>query len=319
MRAFILVCLLVFQPVGVFAADPKPSEILKDVENNAEDIFRQATNLYEEKKYSEALQLYRKAAEIGLASAQYNLGLLYKEGLGTEKDLKEAFKWYSKAAEKRHKDAYHNLGVLYETGEGVEKNVEKAGEMYGMASRAGLKTSNDYLRNHFYYCVANFKKAPKGANGAGHKEAAESCLLSAASGNSEAQFILGVSYLFGTIVEKDSEKSRHWFYEAARQGHVMAQYHMVLAYVNGVNDDGAADMAVANGWLCVLEKQVKAQGSPGLEMWRGSGHEDKLRQLQSHLGDVVPKNAITGALLKEICEGYIKNYYKDPAKQEKVK
>ena len=47
---------------------------------------------------AEALKWYRKAAEQGHASAQYNLGYMYEYGIGVAKDLHEARKWYQKAA-----------------------------------------------------------------------------------------------------------------------------------------------------------------------------------------------------------------------------
>lgn len=47
-------------------------------------------------------RLYRvqlKLAEKGNASAQYYLGEMHEQGLGTQQNIQEAFKWYAKAAE----------------------------------------------------------------------------------------------------------------------------------------------------------------------------------------------------------------------------
>ena len=46
----------------------------------------------------EAVKWYRKAADQGLALAQYNLGLAYAAGEGVPEDDREAVKWYRKAA-----------------------------------------------------------------------------------------------------------------------------------------------------------------------------------------------------------------------------
>ena len=49
---------------------------------------------------SEAVRWYRKAAEQGIADAQWKLGHLYQYGsLGISEDKAEAIKWYRKAAE----------------------------------------------------------------------------------------------------------------------------------------------------------------------------------------------------------------------------
>ena len=49
--------------------------------------------------YAKALQSHRQAAAWGDANAQYNLGVMYEQGLGVTRDLAEAGRWYAKAAE----------------------------------------------------------------------------------------------------------------------------------------------------------------------------------------------------------------------------
>ncbi|MEH6646523.1 tetratricopeptide repeat protein [Sulfitobacter sp.] len=54
-----------------------------------------------------------------MASAQYNLGQMYRKGEGVIQDYAEAVKWYRKAAEQGYALAQSNLGVVYASGEGV--------------------------------------------------------------------------------------------------------------------------------------------------------------------------------------------------------
>jgi tetratricopeptide (TPR) repeat protein len=61
---------------------------------------------------AEALKWYRKAAEQGHVSAQYNLGVMYGKGEGVTQDYAEALKWYRKAAEQGHAKAQNNLRDL---------------------------------------------------------------------------------------------------------------------------------------------------------------------------------------------------------------
>jgi uncharacterized protein len=51
------------------------------------------------KDEAEAVKWYRKAAEQGLAVAQYFLGVMYANGSGVTKDETEAVKWHRKAAD----------------------------------------------------------------------------------------------------------------------------------------------------------------------------------------------------------------------------
>jgi TPR repeat protein len=63
----------------------------------------------------EAAALIRGVAErTGLAAAQYNMGKLYKDGIGVPLNLELAVVWYTKAAEQGLSCAQHNVGVSYE-------------------------------------------------------------------------------------------------------------------------------------------------------------------------------------------------------------
>ena len=71
------------------------------------------------KDLSEAVRWYRKAAEQGIAQAQYNLGVCYEFGKGVSKDQAEAVRWYRKAAEQGDARAQCNLGYCYNNGVGL--------------------------------------------------------------------------------------------------------------------------------------------------------------------------------------------------------
>jgi uncharacterized protein len=55
--------------------------------------------------YAEAMRWYRKATDQGHARAQYDLGLLYQNGLGVPKDIRQARAWMRKAAATGNVDA----------------------------------------------------------------------------------------------------------------------------------------------------------------------------------------------------------------------
>ena len=88
---------------------------------------------YSKYNYSEAFKFCSVAAEQGNASAQYNLGLMYADGLGVKQDYFKAVEWYQKAADQGQSDAQFNLGLLYYDGEGVRQNYTKAKEYFGLA------------------------------------------------------------------------------------------------------------------------------------------------------------------------------------------
>lgn len=84
-----------------------------------------------------ALQWFEKAAADGDDTAAFNIGAIYDEGQLIDADDQTAIAWYDLAAQRGNTDAMINLGIMYETGEGIPANVEKAAEMYRQAAEKG--------------------------------------------------------------------------------------------------------------------------------------------------------------------------------------
>jgi len=88
--------------------------------------------------HAQAAQWFRKAAEQGNAPAQYRLGLCYDYGRGgVEKDKVQEVLWYRKAAEQGHVDAQYNLGVLYLNSSGVPQDDALAAQWFLKAAENG--------------------------------------------------------------------------------------------------------------------------------------------------------------------------------------
>ena len=58
--------------------------------------------------YAEALKWSRKAADQGHAPAQYNLGVMYRNGRGVPQDYVRAHIWFSLSAAQGDQDAVEN-------------------------------------------------------------------------------------------------------------------------------------------------------------------------------------------------------------------
>merc|ERR1712166_794186 len=64
-----------------------------------------------------AIELYEMAAKRGHATAQYNLGQYYRQGMyGLTQSPKRAFEYYTLAANQGDADAQSNLGLMYAQG-----------------------------------------------------------------------------------------------------------------------------------------------------------------------------------------------------------
>ncbi len=95
---------------------------------------------------AEAVKWFRKAAQQGLADAQFQLGAMYDKGRGVKQDAAEAVEWFRKAAEQGFADAQLGLGAMYERGRGVKQDRVETYAWWNLA----VKTRKDVapvLRN----------------------------------------------------------------------------------------------------------------------------------------------------------------------------
>jgi hypothetical protein len=91
--------------------------------------------------HATALREWRPLAETGNRDAQFNLGLLYENGLGVAKDGARAAQWYRRAAERDDRTAQAYLGEMYAQGLGVARDDIEALSWYKRAAERGHAAS----------------------------------------------------------------------------------------------------------------------------------------------------------------------------------
>ncbi len=84
-----------------------------------------------------ALEEWFPLANGGHANAQFNLGVMYRNGKGVLQDDFKAAKWFRLAAEQGVVDAQFNLGFAYNRGEGVPKGYVQAHLWWSLAAANG--------------------------------------------------------------------------------------------------------------------------------------------------------------------------------------
>ena len=103
-----------------------------------------------EKNLTLAFELYKKAAEMGLDSAQNNLGVCYAKGIGVSEDKEKAFFWYQKSADQGYARAQANLSSCYAQGNGVPMDNKKALEWCQKAAAQGNVSGMMKLAIRYY-------------------------------------------------------------------------------------------------------------------------------------------------------------------------
>lgn len=76
--------------------------------------------------FATAVKIWTPLAEKGSREAQFNLAVMYDDGMGIPEDNAEAAKWYRKAAENGFPQAQLILGIIYVEGEGVPEDTEES-------------------------------------------------------------------------------------------------------------------------------------------------------------------------------------------------
>jgi TPR repeat protein len=99
--------------------------------------FNTGLTAYQKKDYSAAAKEWRPLAEKGDAPSQFNLGLLYVDGLGVPQDYNQALTWFERSAQQDYEKAQLNLGAMYGGGRGVKRDYIQAYKWLNVCAAKG--------------------------------------------------------------------------------------------------------------------------------------------------------------------------------------
>ncbi len=134
--------LLIFG-AGLVACTQQPVKTVP--EESVQSAMQAAKDAYQRKDFKLAAEWFRKAADLGDAKAQYNLGVAYNEGKGVPQDFGQAAVWFRKAAEQGIVQAQNNLGFLYKQGQGAPQDYAQAAEWFQKAADQGFAQAQHNL------------------------------------------------------------------------------------------------------------------------------------------------------------------------------
>ena len=157
----------------------------------------------------------KKAAENGSSAAMYNMGIYYIKGEIVERNFAEAKKWLTMADENGDFDAEGALDLFAD----AEKTQVKA-------EAGDPQAQADYVRVLTQVAVSlGFEAA--------HDEAYEYAQKSAAQGNGDGIWMMGLAYQHGRGVEADMEKAAEYYAKGAEIGHASSQQSLGVLYLTG--------------------------------------------------------------------------------------
>ncbi len=102
--------------------------------------------------YTKAKEWYLRAAKLGYAPAQTNLGWVLQMGTSTTLSDKEAGTWYFKAANNGYAPAQYDLGLLFYAGRGgIPKDPREAAAWFRKAAEQGYAPAQESLAKMYLY------------------------------------------------------------------------------------------------------------------------------------------------------------------------
>ena len=180
-----------------------------------------------------------RQAHLGVREAQYEVGLMYANGIGTTQNLALAIEWVTKAANKGLASAQYLLGTRYALGIVVERDERVALSWYLSAAQQGHAKALLALGKFF---------------SESHSALANAYVETAAqAGNAEAQYAWAVALGKQSETERNHGEIVRWLSSAATQGHAKAQVLLGKAYITGVGV--ARDLERGREWLRVAVRQ----------------------------------------------------------------
>jgi hypothetical protein len=210
---------------------------------------------FKNKDYQRAYQEFKAGAEAGQAEAEFDLGVLYAQGLGVLRDLNVAASWYRKAADQGNAEAQFALGQMYAHGWGVPRDTADAVRWFQMANSVDSDgPPTDWMSVEGY----GMPKDPA--------QAAYWYQLAANSGHPQAQYFLALLYAGGKGVKRDEEQAERWFSSSATQGYAAAMAELGKRFATG------------NG---VAQNDKRAYFWLTLAFLHGDKSEEKLRAAES--------------------------------------
>jgi TPR repeat protein len=210
-----------------------------------------------------ATALYRRAAELGLASSQLAWGQALCEGDAAPRDWETGTRWIRQAAENGNVDAQLAMAKRYAAGIGVPQ--DKVQFVYWLEKAAALDDESAQFELAFIYYIGDdevSRNLPR---------AIHWLTKAARRGNHKAQYFLGLSHERGEGLAQDYTKAVHWYRIAAEQGSRQAQCNLADKYEHGLGVE--RDLPLAAHWYRKSAEQqiAPAQYSLGILYLEGRG------------------------------------------------
>ena len=228
-----------------------------------------------EQDYTASAEWFTKAIEGRSPFAAYALGGQYFRGQGVEQDFEKAFSLFTMAATDTSKPnayAQYQLGRMCKEDLGTSADLSASEHWYRQAYQGFLRIEQDMADEKLYYRLGSMNLSGTGTD----VDLIQAMLYferAAELGNVDALYGLGKLYLRKDFEGYDPVKAAEYLEKAAKQEHSYAQYLLGKLLLRG--EDIPQDLEAAIQWLEKSAEQDNqyAQYLLGKLLLRGDGVE----------------------------------------------
>jgi TPR repeat protein len=197
-------------------------------------------------RYVQSFTKLKKASELGSGDADYYLGELTYNGLGTIKDFKKGWQYTTNALKRGFGMANWRIALCYENGLGIPKNQKMAAKYYLLCAEPIRKLAESGDPE----ALANLGGMYSGGIGFPKNESLglEYYLKSANKGYAFVQRNLASMYRYGSGTPVNLPEAVRWYSTSANLGHPGSQYELgkMYLYGEGVNQNTQMGLDLLN-------------------------------------------------------------------------
>lgn len=203
--------------------------------------FAKGKAAFERQDYALAYRELLPEAQTGNPEAEYMVGEMTADGLGTQRSAQVAADWYRLAARRGYEPAYVTLGLLYLYGAGNEDDPT--------AVAADPAKAAGYLK------------------------------MAADQGDKTAEYLLGQLYLNGDGVAQDYSKAYDYTLKAANKNVEGAQYNAGFMVARGLGT--ARNPIEAYKWFALAAQQRYPAAAQNREIMRSQLTPEELQKAEA--------------------------------------
>lgn len=174
-----------------------------------------------EANVSKAFESLLKSAQMGDSNSQYDVGMMYLNGIGVDRNSTKSLYWLNEMLkQKKDADVLNRVGLMYMTGQGTDIDYDKAESCFIKAADDGSPEALYNLgglyetKNQYDKAISIYSKAIKLTFPAAYSR-------------------IGVLYENGFGVKQDMKEAMKWYFFAASKGDAEGLRNLGRIYEGG--------------------------------------------------------------------------------------